>query len=319
MGFNFRKSIKVGKNTRINLSKSGIGISGGVKGARISVNQKGTRTTLSVPGTGISHTSYKSHGNSSKNKVAKAQHTSSTAGFMNAEYYSPFLAVFWVFLTVIFFATGSKVWGAIFGVISIWLIKVVISNKNKAYKLYKQALRNSNEEEKIELLKRAKEIDNANNLVNNMLAYIYFEKGDNGLTLTYIDDIEDLSSLNEYELNRMYIVSLFKYGEYQEVIDRLEDGMESDLFNKLRVALSYKELGQVKKASEILATGPVNKRTYSDEVLAFKYHLGLCYLELEDVVKAKRQLVKVYEADSSYEDIIKYAQELGFAVGEHSQ
>ncbi|MBM6837974.1 DUF4236 domain-containing protein, partial [Clostridium saudiense] len=44
MGFTFRKSIKVGKNTRINLSsKGGVGISTGVKGARISTNKQGTR------------------------------------------------------------------------------------------------------------------------------------------------------------------------------------------------------------------------------------------------------------------------------------
>ena len=44
MGFTFRKSIKIGKNTRINLSsKGGIGVSTGVKGARISTNKQGTR------------------------------------------------------------------------------------------------------------------------------------------------------------------------------------------------------------------------------------------------------------------------------------
>lgn len=44
MGLSFRKSIKIGKNTRINLSsKGGVGISTGVKGARISSNQQGTK------------------------------------------------------------------------------------------------------------------------------------------------------------------------------------------------------------------------------------------------------------------------------------
>ena len=40
MGFYFRKSINLGP-LRINLSKSGIGLSFGVKGARVSVNKKG--------------------------------------------------------------------------------------------------------------------------------------------------------------------------------------------------------------------------------------------------------------------------------------
>ncbi len=56
MGLRFRKSIKVGKSTRINLSKSGIGFSVGSKGARVTKKAGGgTRTTLSVPGTGISY------------------------------------------------------------------------------------------------------------------------------------------------------------------------------------------------------------------------------------------------------------------------
>lgn len=44
MGFSFRKSIKIGKNTRINLSsKGGVGFSTGVKGARVSVNRQGAK------------------------------------------------------------------------------------------------------------------------------------------------------------------------------------------------------------------------------------------------------------------------------------
>ena len=56
MGFRFRKSVKLGKHTRLNLSKSGVGISTGVKGFRVSAGTKGMRTTASIPGTGISYT-----------------------------------------------------------------------------------------------------------------------------------------------------------------------------------------------------------------------------------------------------------------------
>ena len=41
MGFSFRKSIKLGKHTKLNISKSGVSVSTGVKGARVSVNNKG--------------------------------------------------------------------------------------------------------------------------------------------------------------------------------------------------------------------------------------------------------------------------------------
>lgn len=59
MGFRLRKSIKLFGGIKLNLSKSGVGISGGVKGARVSIGKRGTRTTLSVPGTGLSYVSQK--------------------------------------------------------------------------------------------------------------------------------------------------------------------------------------------------------------------------------------------------------------------
>jgi hypothetical protein len=41
MGFYFRKSVKFGP-MRFNFSKSGIGVSAGVKGARVSMSPRGT-------------------------------------------------------------------------------------------------------------------------------------------------------------------------------------------------------------------------------------------------------------------------------------
>ena len=56
MGFRYRKSIRLGKGVRININKNSVGISAGVKGARVSLNSKGrTTTTVGIPGTGISY------------------------------------------------------------------------------------------------------------------------------------------------------------------------------------------------------------------------------------------------------------------------
>jgi len=56
MGLNFRKSINLGKGFKLNIGKGSIGISGGVKGARVSMNSRGRKTaTFSIPGTGISY------------------------------------------------------------------------------------------------------------------------------------------------------------------------------------------------------------------------------------------------------------------------
>ena len=57
MGFRFRKSFGAGP-FRLNLSKSGVGWSVGGRGYRFTKKAGGgTRTTFSIPGTGISHVS----------------------------------------------------------------------------------------------------------------------------------------------------------------------------------------------------------------------------------------------------------------------
>ncbi len=57
MSLRFRKSIKIGKLARINISKSGIGASVGVPGFRIGMGADGkVRRTMGIPGTGVYHT-----------------------------------------------------------------------------------------------------------------------------------------------------------------------------------------------------------------------------------------------------------------------
>ena len=54
MGMRFRRSISLGPGVRFNLSKTGVGISAGVKGARYSVHSSGRKTTTArIPGTGV--------------------------------------------------------------------------------------------------------------------------------------------------------------------------------------------------------------------------------------------------------------------------
>lgn len=56
MGFRFRKSFKIAPGVRVNLGKKSVGISAGVKGARVSVNSSGRVTkSVGIPGTGISY------------------------------------------------------------------------------------------------------------------------------------------------------------------------------------------------------------------------------------------------------------------------
>lgn len=62
MGFNFRKSFKIAPGLRLNVGKKGISsVSIGGKGARVNLSKKGTRTTVGIPGTGLSYSNFISH------------------------------------------------------------------------------------------------------------------------------------------------------------------------------------------------------------------------------------------------------------------
>lgn len=63
MAFRARKSIKIAKGVRLNVSKSGVGMSTGIKGARYSTHSSGRKTaTLGIPGSGLSYVSSSSGG-----------------------------------------------------------------------------------------------------------------------------------------------------------------------------------------------------------------------------------------------------------------
>lgn len=65
MGFNFRKSFKIAPGVKLNVTKKGISsVSVGKNGARVNVSRKGTKTTVGIPGSGLSHSSYRPHDNS---------------------------------------------------------------------------------------------------------------------------------------------------------------------------------------------------------------------------------------------------------------
>ena len=57
MGFRMRRSIRIAPGVRLNVSAKSFGISAGVRGAHVSLNSRtGVRTTVGLPGTGMSYT-----------------------------------------------------------------------------------------------------------------------------------------------------------------------------------------------------------------------------------------------------------------------
>jgi tetratricopeptide (TPR) repeat protein len=65
--FRFRRSIKLGPGVRLNLGKTGIGISAGVRGARRTFHSSGRQTySVGLPGSGLSYMHTKSRGSATE-------------------------------------------------------------------------------------------------------------------------------------------------------------------------------------------------------------------------------------------------------------
>jgi len=55
MGLRIRRSIRLGRGVRLNLAKGGVSLSVGGRGLTQNFSRRGVRTTLGIPGTGISY------------------------------------------------------------------------------------------------------------------------------------------------------------------------------------------------------------------------------------------------------------------------
>lgn len=115
MGMRFRKSFGKGP-FRMTVSKSGIGASVGAKGARITKKAgSGTRSSVSVPGTGISYVKDSSKKKGGKYSATSANSsTSSATGAASALLYLISLVCFIPMIVIgLILLLVAPIWGAI--------------------------------------------------------------------------------------------------------------------------------------------------------------------------------------------------------------
>jgi len=66
MAFRLFRRFKIAPGITINLSKSGLSASAGIRGARVTLGPRGVRRTVGIPGTGISYSENSAIGGSPK-------------------------------------------------------------------------------------------------------------------------------------------------------------------------------------------------------------------------------------------------------------
>ena len=79
MGLRLFRRIKIAPGISINLSKSGLSASAGVRGAHVTLGPRGVRRTVGIPGTGIYYTENSSLSGSSRKRRSSTRPTDNEA------------------------------------------------------------------------------------------------------------------------------------------------------------------------------------------------------------------------------------------------
>ncbi|TYQ18265.1 UNVERIFIED_CONTAM: anaphase-promoting complex subunit 3 [Acetivibrio alkalicellulosi] len=323
MGFKFGKSIRVGKSMRLNVSKSGIGMSVGVKGARVGIGSRGIRQTYSIPGTGLSYSkqtslnSNRRYGNKNVNFKDSNNLSDNHFGFDLQQ--QRIRGSKWVIFSIIslFLILGNIIFIVPCIIFSFLYYKSLKDSENNSNKLFNKALTfyiNGNFTAALPLLQKSVEYFDSNINAHLLLALVYYNKEQFKQSIHHIDKYCG-GSIASAMVNFIKSESLFEINEYNQAIKILQsfkfNNEEHDIKRITLMGKSFFFSGKFDIAIEQFKKAPIGRRNLTEDILECKYWLGVAYYNIDDKKKAKTQLAKVYSEDVNYRKIEKYAKELG--------
>lgn len=307
-------SMKFGKYFRLNASRSGVSVSGGVNGLRLSVGSKGIRTHVTVPGTGYTKTNtlfsfkklWKKKKNEKKVKDKKEKAPLVSQGLVEEE--GSGLAEAMLQDELVLVMARRKPFGR-------------FTDGAKADRMVNQAIeayRQEDYDKTISLLKDAyqlKKDDQEIILYLGVILYLY--KEDYKEALIYFDQLE-AKYVNEDMLLAM-ADCLHETGDYDTSRDLLESFKFEDEEDMERLTLlgrNHMEKKNFAVAEELFKSAIGRKSKLTPYLMDAKYWMGVMYLRLGDYENAKKHLMPIYLEDSSYEEIGLKVEELALSGDE---
>jgi TolA-binding protein len=314
MGFRFHKSFKLAPGVKVNLSKKGLGMSVGTKGARVGIGPRGSYSTVGIPGTGMSWTNYGSKKTSEFSPQSAESFQSSDPFSIPKEELQSRSSIGCLVLFV----------GVICIFINIWLGLVIIiasfatlftGSGSKVISLYKNAnnfAKQGNLSSAAKALEEALQLKPQLNEAKFQLANLYAEMTDYQNALKWLQ--ECLKIQNDEQIKFNMAICYSELGQKEKSLDILQSlSMEfkQELRYIIAVGMLLLDMDKPELALKILETGPTRKRNMDDQIMIFRYLLGLTYKKLGNKKKAITQLQKVYVYNRNYEDTSSLLTELG--------
>ncbi|AYO30643.1 DUF4236 domain-containing protein [Biomaibacter acetigenes] len=325
MGWRLRKSIKIAKGVRLNVSKSGLGLSVGGKGFRVGVGPKGAYTSTSIPGTGLYSINY-------LGKTKSANSYESTVHENTKQYYEniqmprelskkfvkddPIGGLGIIAAIVLLFISWPLAF--IVGILScIWINKKEKASPHGQAKEFfikgKTAYRNGDYQKALECFSKVIELCPDTYSFYPEVAFLYRMAGKLQEAINLFEKYLEVYP-EDHIVKLNYGITYGHLGDYEKLIEILQT-LPVDVKQELPVinamGYAYLALNKPELAIEILEKGPVRSRKIMDEQMKnFRYLLGTAYKENGDTAKAIKEFQKIYAEDANYNDVKDILQEL---------
>lgn len=299
-------SKKIGKYFRINSSRSGVSVSGGISGFRVSLGSKGLRTHVTVPGTGYTKTntlfSFKKLWNKKK-KEKKAANSGIKDQDQGEEVQADLLeANLPVGDELMLIMPRRRPFGS-------FTDKAKADREvNKAIEAYKV----EDYGQAVEYLLASHRLYDQDIEVILYLAVITYMHLENYQEALKYFNLLPLQELNE-DMKLAMADCMLEVEDYEGSIDLLDTFKFEDLEDMERMTLmarNHMELREYKAAEELLKEAMGRKRKLTPYLMEAKYWTGVLYVRRGDYESAKKYLMPVYKADRNYEEIAALIEEV---------
>lgn len=314
MGIRFRKRIRLTKGVHLNLSKPGLGISAGVRGARIGTGPRGAYRSLGIPGTGLYMFDRIGTGTASPMTPAGAPAdqpfsekplTPVVPRDLRISSWMWLLPVAGVLLLGVVPPAGL---GLLLGSGAAWAV-AVRSGRWRGNRLWHGAVRDLRQARWEEALEKL-----------NRLATTLRDPGDELLRIkgklerrvgqwpeavhTYRTLLDGFPADAGVRLE--LVDALSGSGDHQGALEeagRLPEEIRDQPFGVLLMARLMMEVGRNEEALHLLKDKMGRKRKMTPELMESRYLMGLLHARLGDQKAALDQLQRVYAQDLHYRDV----------------
>lgn len=313
MALRFRKSRSFG-NTRLTVTKRGMSVSTGVKGMRVGVGSRGGYTSVGIPGTGLYSLNYLGKGSSKGGTAAKQATAAQVSNLIDVPKEMKTPISVWLILLATFILLFIKPIISLFGVLVAIAIVVNKNSKpaNRNFLEGRKALVKNDSKTALERFETVLEYKPHFTFLYPIVGNLSYKLQRYDKAIEYYQK-HDRIMPNDHSIKMNHSTALAATGQFEEgikVLQNLPTEIKEHVSVITLMGLMFLEMGKPELAIATLEKGPTRKRTMDEQMMMFRYALGITYKKGGQIRKAVKQLQKVYAEQTGYLDVKELLAEM---------